>query len=218
MDDLLEEMIQPAGSTAHDRARRRRLIASAATLSLAAVGVTSLTTSALFSDNDAATGGGFTTGTVNVELAPLPFQVAVDNMAPGDTQYRSLTVDNPGSLEYRYAVTKSWVDVPNVAYPLNLLSGVLQLATVALPEGSDCTAVTAPTGADIRGLDFVEADGPVLFGNPATGADTGDRILPAGSAEVLCFQITLPDTVGNEYQLSKTTVSVQVFAEQTVNN
>ena len=47
MDELLEEMIEPA-PTRQDAGRRRRLWATGSVLALAAVGVTSLTTSALF--------------------------------------------------------------------------------------------------------------------------------------------------------------------------
>lgn len=214
MDDLLQEMIQPAGPTAQDRARRRRLITSAATVGLAVVGVTSLTTSALFTDNDAASGGGFTTGSVDVSLTPAADFLKIDNMAPGDTQYRSLVVNNPGSLAYRYAVTKSWTDT-NAEFPL---SGVLQLATFALPTGTECSAATAVPGANVRALDTVAAQGAPLFGDTTPGSQPGDRTLPATQSEVLCFQITLPTAVGNDYQLSSSTVSIQVFAEQTVNN
>lgn len=50
MDELLEEMITPAPSPT-EVARRRRLYSSVAIIALAVVGVTSLTTSALFTDN-----------------------------------------------------------------------------------------------------------------------------------------------------------------------
>jgi len=213
MDDLLREMIQPTAPSAHDRARRWRLVASVATLALAAVGVTSLTTSALFSDTDAVGGSAFTTGSVDVALAPGPSFLSLDTMAPGDTAYRSLTVNNPGSLEFRYAATKSWTD----STPEFALSGVLVLETYALPAGAECSA-TADPGVNVRLSDTLAAHGAVLFGDSATGAQDGDRTIPAGSAEVLCFHLTLPLTAGADYRASTSTVSIQVAAEQTANN
>ncbi|WP_165372758.1 TasA family protein [Pengzhenrongella frigida] len=214
MDDLLQEMIQPAGPTGHDRARRRRLVMSAATVGLAVIGLTSLTTSALFTDNESAVGGGFTTGSVNVTLTPAADFLKIGNMAPGDTEFRSITVNNPGSLGYRYAVTKAWTD-SNAGYPL---SAVLQIATFVLPTGGTCDAASAVPAAQIRPLGAISADGATLIGDPATGAHAGDRPILAGAGELLCFQITLPISVGNEYQSSTSTVSVQVVAEQTANN
>jgi hypothetical protein len=213
MDDLLREMIQPAAPSAHDRARRWRLVASAATLALAAVGVTSLTTSALFSDTDAVTGSAFTTGSVDVALAPGPSFLSIDKMAPGDTAYRSLTVKNPGSLEFRYAATKSWTD----STPQVPLSDVLLLSTYALPAGAECSA-TAEQGVDVRPAETMAAHGAALFGDAATGSQPGDRTIPAGGAEVLCFHIQLPVTAGADYRDSTSTVSIQVSAEQTANN
>jgi len=135
-------------------------------------------------------------------------------MAPGDTQYRTLTVNNPGSLGYRYSVVKTWED-SNAAFPL---SGVLQIATFALPATSECSATTAVEASSVRALDTVAAGGPVLLGDQTPGFQAGDRELLSAASELLCFQITLPTTVGNDYQLSTSTVAVQVFAEQTTNN
>jgi len=213
MDDLLREMIQPAAPSAHDRARRWRLVASAATLALAAVGVTSLTTSALFSDTDTVTGSAFTTGSVDVALAPGANFLSIDKMAPGDTAYRSLTVNNPGSLEFRYSATKSWTD----STPEFALSDVLQLSTFALPAGAECSA-TADQGVNVRPAGPLTAQGATLFGDATTGFQDGDRTIPAGNAEVLCFHIVLPTTVGADYRASTSTLSIQVSAEQTANN
>ena len=52
MDDLLHEMINPAPAP-RDGARRRRLWTTVVIVGLAAIGATTLTTSAIFTDDDA---------------------------------------------------------------------------------------------------------------------------------------------------------------------
>ena len=64
MDDLLQEMIDPA-PVHHDAPRRRRLWSTVAIVGLAAVGATTLTTSAIFTDNDA-TSATIESGTVDL--------------------------------------------------------------------------------------------------------------------------------------------------------
>ena len=81
-----------------------------------------------------------------------------------------------------------------------------------------CSAATVAGVTPIRPLDLVTAGAEKLLGNLAQGTQTGDRELSAATSEVLCFQVTLPLGVGNEYQLSTSTLAVQVLAEQVANN
>src|SRR4051794_204489 len=98
MDDLLQEMIEPPVSK-YDVARRRRLVSTVAILGLAAVGVTSLTTSALFTDRDDVGGNTFTTGTINLSVPTTgKWTMPAGGMAPRDTRYSTLTVTNTGAL------------------------------------------------------------------------------------------------------------------------
>ena len=69
MDDLIREMIAPERRSDLDRGRRSRLVATALTVALAAVGVTSLVTGALFSDTEAVSASDFQTGTVDIVAA-----------------------------------------------------------------------------------------------------------------------------------------------------
>ena len=66
MDDLLQEMIDPA-PVHRDAPRRRRLWTTVAIVGLAAVGATTLTTSAIFTDNDS-TSADIETGTVDLAI------------------------------------------------------------------------------------------------------------------------------------------------------
>ena len=66
MDDLLQEMIDPA-PVHPDAPRRRRLWSTVAIVGLAAVGATTLTTSAIFTDNDS-TSATIESGTVDLQI------------------------------------------------------------------------------------------------------------------------------------------------------
>jgi spore coat-associated protein N len=212
IDDLLQEMIAPPAPSAADRARRRRLVASAATVGLGLVGVTSLTTSALFTDNDSVAGGGFTTGTVDVSLASSETFLTVGSMVPGDIAYQPLTIRNDGSLGYRYSVEKSFQDA---GAPL---SGQLQLAVYSVADEGSCTADGVSTLQPLRAPAPVAADGAVLLGDRSTGQQDGDRLVVATDVDVLCFGLYLPPETDNTFQSSSTTLGLTVWAEQSAHN
>lgn len=232
MDDLLQEMIQPAGPTAHDRARRRRLIASAATVGLAVVGVTSLTTSALFSDNDAVSGSGFTTGSVDITKTPLATVLVAPNMAPGDTVYGPVTVTNSGSLAFRYAVGYFFTDTdttPGEGTGLtgpSLLSSQLSLSVheVAAPE--NCSPLTGPIEGSTRLADVpvgtaVTADNDIIGTRGSDGGGHGELVLQPSvgdSDDFLCVGVGMSVGAGNEYQQTTADLTLTFYAEQTANN
>ena len=154
MDDLIREMIAPARGADLDRGRRARLVATALTVGLAAVGVGSLTTGALFTDTQPVNASNFTTGTVDIAAensttAPL----AAPNMAPGDVVYGVVPVSNAGTLELRYAVEV----VGTNAQPADL-AGQLQLAVFGGVATCDAAGVAAATAIGS------------LAGVPTTGA------------------------------------------------
>src|SRR6478736_160891 len=103
MDDLLQEMIDPA-PVPRDGARRRRLWTTVVIVGLAAVGATTLTTSAIFTDDDA-TSASIQTGNVSLVLGgSTPFEFTPQNLAPGSSTFVPLTVTNDGSLGLRYSI------------------------------------------------------------------------------------------------------------------
>ena len=59
MDDLIREMLEPERPAPGVVARRRRFVATTTIIGLAAIGVTSLTTNALFTDQDDPSQTGF---------------------------------------------------------------------------------------------------------------------------------------------------------------
>ena len=68
---------------------------------VSAIAVTSL---ALFTDSATVGANSFTTGTIDINTAPISAVVNMPAMVPGDQITNPLTVSNDGTLELRYAV------------------------------------------------------------------------------------------------------------------
>lgn len=180
------------------RKRRRGLVALLAGLALAGLGSSALSL-ALFTDSDASTWS-FDTGTIDIESNPTVV-AAVSAMMPGDAATRSLTIQNAGSAQLRYAMT---------ATADNALGDALTVEVRA--QGTSCAAfdgavVLAPATLDAAG-----------FGSAATGAQAGDRVLAAGASEVLCFRVALPLAASDALQGAASDATFTFAAEQTANN
>ena len=239
MDEQLQEMIAPAPSRS-DLARRRRLASTFVIVALAVVGITSLTTSALFTDNETIVGGAITTGTVDLTTSgALTFDVPAAGLAPGDAAFATVKVRNAGSLAYRYAVRYQATDVdttpgtatstlPTGTATTALLSTQLKLTSYVLGTGTGTgTGTVAACNRDGTG------GGPVLasvssplatgaltdfIGKVAQGDQPGDQTLASQADQTLCFRIDLPTTTTNDYQNTSTKITLRFDAEQTVNN
>ncbi|MCV2394883.1 CalY family protein [Actinotalea sp. M2MS4P-6] len=214
MDDLIREMIAPQRRSDLDRGRRTRLVATATTVGLAAIGLTTLTTGALFTDADTTGSANFTTGTVDISATHSATQtLGALNLAPGDVAYGVVPVSNDGTLELRYALSAQGSnDDPAVD-----LAGQFELTVYAGVAAASCNAagVAAATSWSMSGVPTTLTP---LIGSSATGQDTDDRVLAAKTAEDLCVSVGLPLSTGNEFQGATASIDLQVDAEQTVNN
>ena len=200
MDELLREMITPPPPR-RDPARRRRLVATVGILGMAALGMTSLVTSAIFTDNDDTGRSGIITGSVDIEAGEdAAFTLPPGNLAPGDQVYSPVTVTNAGSLALVYGVQYSATgDEKNLA-------ATLSLDVFAVPA-AQCTAA---------GL-----DGATPIGSSGAGlAATATEIVPVGrslfssAAEDLCVRVSVPQEIGNEYQEATASLALTFVAEQ----
>lgn len=187
-----------AGERGPSRPRRRGVVAlllGLTTLSLGA-GLYSL---AIFTDTDAASGT-FATGTIDIESSPT-VAFAISAMVPGDASTQALTIDNAGTASLRYALTTT---------ATNALGDALTLTVKTL--GTSCAAFDGTSVLAATALDGA------AIGNPAQGANAGDRTLAAAASEVLCFRVSLPLASGNTLQGASSTASFTFDAEQTANN
>jgi spore coat-associated protein N len=218
MDDLLQEMIDPAPEPG-DRPRRRRLVATVAIVGLAVVGVTSLTTGALFTDREQ-TDDGFKTGTVDLTVGQLAFDATADNMLPGDATASAVDVTNSGSLALRYAIQYTATNTP--AASGDNLTDVLALAVYQVPDKATCSTSVSTSTQGVEELyaptHLSTAVGTALIGDFATGSQPGDRTIDSGHDEWLCFVTKMDLGAGNTYQSSAAHLTLDFSAEQVANN
>jgi spore coat-associated protein N len=212
MDDYLREFEGSSAPDPGERRSRRRLLAAIGIAGLSLVTVGTLTTGAIFTDSEDLNANSFTTGTLVLGLNPVTALFAVNNMAPGDTVSKPLTVSDAGTLGLRYAVTAAATnaDAKNLRDQLDftVFSGV---------SAANCTAGTTAGGTVLFGPAAI-GSAAGIFGNPTQGAQAGDRPLGAGSGESLCFVADLPLSTDNTFQAASTTVTFTFAAEQTKNN
>lgn len=187
-----------------------RLAFGAGVVAVSVAGVAGLSSSALFTDTQTNSTDTVTTG--NVAIDPdnaTSTAINLTGMAPGDSAERELKVKNTGSLALRYAITST--PGSSGANGTNLKN-----ALTAKVYANNCTD---------------KVDGDIIFngafkliavGDPATGAQTGDRVLAAGTPETLCVVVKLDSSASNQgptpVNSATATTSLTFTAEQTANN
>ena len=197
------------------KSRRRRAILPFVLVGTSLVGLTAVTTGAVFTGSSQLEGT-FVTGSVDISTSPVTNSAfTLPNMAPGDSVVGAITVTNTGTLAERYSVTTTdaGTDTANLAHQLQLtVMGGLTAAT--------CNATDFGSGSQIYNGPLADvAAATNIIGNPEQGQQTGDRIQAANSAaDVLCMRVTLPSDTGNAFQGKTAKVTMTFNAEQTVNN
>lgn len=203
-----QQLAAEQDGTARRPTRRLLLIAS---LALIVVGGL-LVSAAVFSDATRNEAMRLDVGTVDIAASPVSFALDATGLVPGDVVATTLDVTNGGSLELRYAATSTVDDA--------ILADELEL-TIR-------TGVTScdPVGADLDGT-LVSGPVPVRLGSPAgddvigdpqTGSDAGDRVLPSGGSEELCFRIELPASATEAVADRTVSATIRLEAEQTAAN
>ena len=167
---------------------------------------------AFFTANAVIGNNTFTAGSLDIALTPEgPAATAISyaNMVPGDSVTQPVVVANVGSVDFRYSMTSVATNTDGRA-----LKDQLVFTIKTADGGGGCSAFTGTT------IYTGDLDGTVgkILGDPATGANAGDRNLASPLTETLCFRGTLPTTAGNIYQSATTTATFTFDAEQTANN
>jgi len=184
--------------TTKPRRRRRAILAVLLTSSLATLGAGAMSL-AVFSDS-AAADGAWSTGTIVLGVSPST-TFSASAIMPGDGGSQTVTVDNTGTGDLRYAMTGSATDADG--------KGLADQLTLTVEAGA-CGSTT--------GTLYSGALSGAAFGDPATGADAGDRNVAAGGSDDLCFTWAFPQASGNGYQNAATDATFTFDAEQTANN
>jgi len=195
-----------------ERKPRRHAILSLLLVAISLLGLTAVTTGALFTDTASASGNQFVTGTVAIGTTPTSLPLTMTAMAPGDKVTGAVTVENTGTLEERYSMSTTTDD------PASDLLAAQLVYTVKTGVTTCTNAGFAGSGTQIYQGALADSAGIAVIGDPAQGQDPGDRILAAGANEVLCMQVSLPLATGNSYQNATANVTLTFNAEQTANN
>lgn len=189
-----------------------RLVVGLVALGVSVIGFTTVVTGAYFTDTQNVTNNTFSTGSVDLTATPATAVVSFSTMAPGDTVTAALTVNNAGSLQYRYSMLSTvTASTPDLAAQLDF--------TVKTGVTTCTTAGFAATGTVLYGPnDLGSTGGTKILGDSAQGAQAGDLTLAAGASDVLCLQVSLPTGTDNTYQSKSTTATLRFDAEQVANN
>lgn len=212
MDDLIREMLEPERPAPGVVARRRRFVATLSIIGLAALGVTSLTTNALFTNTDTTGQSGFVAGTVVIDSTPTDF--AIDESvgaAPGDTFYAPVVVRNDGTLQLRYSIELGASEDSDDAVLDELTYSVLEGVTAA-----NCAAGNVSAGVELGS--GVLGNGQHWIGDATPGENDGDRELDSGASETLCVGLEFSRDAGDDVQGARAGLSFTFHAEQTANN
>jgi predicted ribosomally synthesized peptide with SipW-like signal peptide len=175
-------------------------------------GLSGLAGLALFTDTATVGANTFGTGNVDIATAPTTALITFTDMVPGDTDTGDLVVSNAGDLELRYAISSSATNADALA-----LKDALTLTIKTIDVTTPVTPCNDFDGTQLYTGDLDDGAGGLLVGDPAQGADTGDRVLVASTSETLCFQVQLPSAATGP-EGAATTATFTFDAEQTVNN
>ena len=147
----------------------------------------------------------FTAGSLDIATTPTANLPTLNLAAPGSSAGGvELTVQNLGTLDFRYAATVHADNADGKA-----LRDTLVL-TVKTKTANPCTTFDGT----ILYTGSLNPTGGLVIGNPATGEQAGDRTLTAGTSEVLCFKVDLPTTAPNNVQAVSTAAVLTFLAEQ----
>jgi camelysin-like metallo-endopeptidase len=190
----------------------KQLVATALVLAGFAALVT-VSSSALFTDQQAVGANAFATGTIDISVTPASAAITFSGMMPGDTVTDDLVVTNVvGGSNLRYAVSSSATNADGKALKDQLVMTVKTI-DVTTP-GTPCDNFD---GTQLYTGDLDSTAGKIV-GDSAQGAQAGDRTLNASTSETLCFRVTLPSATPNAYESATTTATFTFAAEQTKNN
>jgi predicted ribosomally synthesized peptide with SipW-like signal peptide len=169
---------------------------------------------AYFTDSASSTGNSFTAGTLVMNLdGTTPFNV--DNMAPGDTETAYLEVKNDGSLDMLFRAY-----VTNVTQDPTDFAGQLQVTITLHPTG-----YTVPGGYIAYGATDTAIYSGALSGIVGSGSALNNESayfddgwpLKSGYVAIYKIEVTMPTSLGNDYQGATLTGDIQIDATQAAN-
>lgn len=199
-------------------AHKKLLIVGLTALTVTSISAATMFSLALFTDQET-DDSTFTTGTIVLDPTKIDaMDLTSAAMMPGDTKTSSVTVENDGTAQLRYAVSQASTNADTKDLRSSLLLVVKTADTGGGTDfGTDGDYCDDATGTTLRASAAMGASGN-LVGDPTQGSQSGDRTLAAAANEVLCFYVSLPLSAANSLQGATTTTTFTFDAEQTANN
>lgn len=154
----------------------------------------------------------FSTGSIVLDDVKIDGLIlSISPLMPGDTITDDVVVENDGTAQLRYSIATATTnpDTKLLRDALNLTVKTIDVTTPGTPcdNFDGLSLYTGVLGASTAAV-----------GNPAAGAQAGDRTLNGLSNETLCFRIQLPLATGNAYSAATAVTTFTFDAEQTANN
>lgn len=135
------------------------------------------------------------TGWVDIETDKAEL-LALSNLKPGDILYRTLNIAHRGSLDVSYAITTKAKNGQSAE-----LFEALLVTTARVDSGTDCTQ----SG---------HASGTQLASSTLKNLSVANANMAAGTAETLCFKLTLPSDVSNSVAGKNTRITFDISSQQ----
>ena len=165
-------------------------------MTIAAVG-------SFFAMGDGGSAEGFVgEGTVDIAAGRSTRILGLDGITPGDVSTVASTVENNGTLGFRYGVvSRTSEDTLAAQLTLTVKIGIERCTEDRIALTGTVVYGPAKLGS-VAGTDIV--------GDPGNSG----RILVPGEKEILCLQVSLPRDTGNEYQGLETSATLTFWAQQ----
>ncbi len=197
--------------------RRRLLIAGLSSLAIVGLAAGTMVSMALFTDQET-DDSTFTTGTIILDSTKVSaLNLTTSALMPGDAVSSSVTVENDGTAQLRYAVSQTSTNADSKDLRDSLLLVIRTEDTGAGAFGTDGNYCDDANGTVLRASAAIGTSGN-LVGDPTQGSHGGDRTLNASANEVLCFYVSLSIDAPDTSQGASTTTTFTFSAEQTANN
>jgi len=166
---------------------------------------------AVFTDQETVPGT-FSSGSIVLDDVKIDGLVlSISPLMPGDSITDDVVVENDGTAQLRYSISTATTnpDTKLLRDAINLTVKTIDVTTPGTPcDHFDGTSLyTGILGASTAAV-----------GNPAAGAQAGDRTLNGLSNETLCFRVQLPLATANAHSAATAVTTFTFDAEQTANN
>lgn len=164
--------------------------------------------SASFGDNERVGRNSLSAARLDIEIGAQSVPISSSDLAPGDLLTGSIELVNEGTVPLRYSI----VAQATGGIQERLLAQSLEWQFFWSPDDRTCDSGIAEESTTLSGR--AVTDGAAVAGDPATGADPGDRILQPDERDLLCIEMSFALNAPNTVQATRYSQGFTAFGEQ----